>query len=625
MNGTASSTKLPFFHQVVVSPDFNTPVAGTLYRLSESYWSFNPEKAYVVSVVNKSDRLATIDTEKKPSWITTALKILACVTIIPIILLGIKALVRFIHPIHVEQRPLSPSQFTNVAANSSPPTTSSSSSNVSSNHSTDEYDSRPSPSNSTSSTPTPESSEEDLAALGEFENGEDRPSKAPKKVSFIDELPVDDCGYVTLSTMPVHLTQVLNDETKESLWEKAVEAEKNGNHESAMLYYIDYALVSSEDDTWGEKGKIAVQKSLELHVQLYKEDLLIDVNGDDREKFFELIRIVRDKREIDPRRISEILAKTIPLKVQFSVIPPIVPLPETVRPIYQLIGPFTAAIHSRQNNRSTQEDTYLISEFQIEQQNQNPVPAYFFGVFDGHGGTKCADYVRDKIIDELKRTFSYYTDLSDFAIFNSLKRACVVLNQKWSESPLSREQSGTTASMALIVNNTLWFFNVGDSRAILAKGDTVIQGSVDAKPTDPQFIRGILKRGGYLSNNGGWRLGGTLALARAFGDKGADGITARPKISKHDLKDLKADENNFLVIASDGLWDVFGSRQAAETIQQTIPGLDRKPTVEELAFYLTETSSNQQKGDNCTVLTVNLTPNPAQKSIEEKESLQTVS
>jgi len=293
-------------------------------------------------------------------------------------------------------------------------------------------------------------------------------------------------------------------------------------------------------------------------------------------------------------------------------------LPDTLKPISQIIGPYTAAVHSRQNDRPAQEDAYLISEFQIEQVDQAPVQAYLFGVFDGHGGSKCANFISNHIVQELKTTFTYYSDLSDFAIYNSLKRVCVVLNQKWIDGVSHREQSGSTASMALIVNNTLWFFNVGDSRGIFCAGNTVIQSSVDAKPTDPHFLRGILKRGGYISNTLGWRLGGTLAIARAFGDKGAEGITARPKILKHALKDLNPEENNFLVIASDGLWDVFGSQQAADTIKQNIPGLDRKPTVEELAFYLTEISAAHMRRDNCTTITVNLTPKLEQARAEEK-------
>ncbi|OGN58689.1 MAG: hypothetical protein A3C42_01330 [Chlamydiae bacterium RIFCSPHIGHO2_02_FULL_45_9] len=49
-------------------------------------------------------------------------------------------------------------------------------------------------------------------------------------------------------------------------------------------------------------------------------------------------------------------------------------------------------------------------------------------------------------------------------------------------------QSGTTATVAMILDGKLWTANVGDSRTILDNG---IQLSEDAKPTDTHYRKGI--------------------------------------------------------------------------------------------------------------------------------------
>ena len=51
------------------------------------------------------------------------------------------------------------------------------------------------------------------------------------------------------------------------------------------------------------------------------------------------------------------------------------------------------------------------------------------------------------------------------------------------------------------------------------------------------------------------RVGGSLAVTRAFGDHSLkrDGVTAKPFINKHAIRPF----DKFLVIASDGVWDVL--------------------------------------------------------------------
>ena len=58
--------------------------------------------------------------------------------------------------------------------------------------------------------------------------------------------------------------------------------------------------------------------------------------------------------------------------------------------------------------------------------------------------------------------------------------------------------------------------------------------------------------GGIIFEN---RVGGSLAITRAFGDHSLkkDGVIAKPFINKHVLRST----DKFIVIATDGVWDVM--------------------------------------------------------------------
>lgn len=60
-------------------------------------------------------------------------------------------------------------------------------------------------------------------------------------------------------------------------------------------------------------------------------------------------------------------------------------------------------------------------------------------------------------------------------------------------------RGGSTAVTAILVNRTkLWVANIGDSRGVLAKGQQVLQLTIDH---DPNTERGSIEnRGGFVSN-----------------------------------------------------------------------------------------------------------------------------
>ncbi len=102
--------------------------------------------------------------------------------------------------------------------------------------------------------------------------------------------------------------------------------------------------------------------------------------------------------------------------------------------------------------------------------------------------------------------------------------------------------------------------------------------SEDHKPDNMGELARIEAAGGFVEDG---RVRGILSLSRALGDLeyklnrkipvGAQMITCVPEISKVDL----LNEDKFLIIACDGIWDCLTSQQCVDTLAKGIK--TRKP------------------------------------------------
>lgn len=69
--------------------------------------------------------------------------------------------------------------------------------------------------------------------------------------------------------------------------------------------------------------------------------------------------------------------------------------------------------------------------------------------------------------------------------------------------------------------------------------------------------------GGRVIHWGRWRVEGVLAVSRAIGDARLKPyVTAEPDIVEHDV----TDDDMFLVVASDGVWDTMSSDLVAKFV-----------------------------------------------------------
>lgn len=188
----------------------------------------------------------------------------------------------------------------------------------------------------------------------------------------------------------------------------------------------------------------------------------------------------------------------------------------------------------------------------------------FYGVFDGHGGKDAAQFVRDNLPRVIVEDSDFPVELEKV-----ITRSFVETDAAFAKTCSLRSSlaSGTTALTAMIFGRSLLVANAGDCRAILSRCGAAIEMSKDHRPCCAKERRRIESLGGYVDDG---YLNGQLGVTRALGDWHLEGLkdegerggplSAEPELK---LTTLTKDDE-FLIIGSDGIWDVFTNQNAVD-------------------------------------------------------------
>jgi serine/threonine protein phosphatase PrpC len=120
----------------------------------------------------------------------------------------------------------------------------------------------------------------------------------------------------------------------------------------------------------------------------------------------------------------------------------------------------------------------------------------FFGVYDGHGGATCADFLRDSLHQYIIKDASFPSNPRE-----ALKNGFEAAEQQFLEYAQNmNDHSGSCALVLLIVGDMCYVANVGDSRAIMSGdgGKKVFPLSRDHKPLDELEHKRIIENGGKI-------------------------------------------------------------------------------------------------------------------------------
>ncbi|XP_052190567.1 probable protein phosphatase 2C 47 [Diospyros lotus] len=231
-----------------------------------------------------------------------------------------------------------------------------------------------------------------------------------------------------------------------------------------------------------------------------------------------------------------------------------------------------------------------------------PSPGAFYGVFDGHGGVDAASFTRKNILKFIVED-SHFPARVKRAIRNAFVKADYTL----ADAKSLDKSSGTTALTAFMLGRTMLIANAGDSRAVLGKRGRAVELSKDHKPNCTSERLRIEKLGGVIYDG---YLNGQLSVARALGDwhlKGPKG-SMYPLSSEPELEEIVlSEEDEFLIMGCDGLWDVMSSQCAVTIVRKE---LMQHNDPEKCSRLLVREALKRNTCDNLTVLVICFSPDP---------------
>ncbi|KFK41198.1 hypothetical protein AALP_AA2G098200 [Arabis alpina] len=183
----------------------------------------------------------------------------------------------------------------------------------------------------------------------------------------------------------------------------------------------------------------------------------------------------------------------------------------------------------------------------------------FFGVYDGHGGGKAAEFVAENLhknVLEMMKNCKEKVEKEE-----AFKAAYLSTDRDFLQEGVV---SGACSVTALIQDQEMIVSNLGDCRAVLCRGRVAEALTTDHKAGRDDERKRIENQGGYVEfHRGAWRVHGILAISRSIGDAHLKKwVVAEPETRILELKQ----DMEFLVLASDGLWDVVSNQEAVDTV-----------------------------------------------------------
>lgn len=250
------------------------------------------------------------------------------------------------------------------------------------------------------------------------------------------------------------------------------------------------------------------------------------------------------------------------------------------------------SVYCKRGRREAMEDRYkaLVSL-------QGNTKQAFFGVFDGHGGAQAAEFASENlarnILDEVDRR-------GKDEIEEAVKHGYLNTDSEFLKQDLC---GGSCSATALIREGKLIVSNAGDCRVVVSRGGIAEALTSDHRPSREDEKRRIEALGGYVDcHHGVWRILGSLAVSRGIGDRTLKKwVTAEPETNIVSI----VPELEFLIIASDGLWDKVSNQEAVDIARPSCIGIE-KPELLPVCKKLVELSVSRGSVDDVSVILIQL-------------------
>ncbi|PON53528.1 Protein phosphatase [Trema orientale] len=171
----------------------------------------------------------------------------------------------------------------------------------------------------------------------------------------------------------------------------------------------------------------------------------------------------------------------------------------------------------------------------------------------------------------------------------------------------------------LFVTRSLLVANAGDCRAVLSRCGRAVELSRDHRPCCKKERMRVESLGGYVDDG---YLNGQLGVTRALGDWHIEGMKEMgdkgPLSAEPELKLITlTKDDEFLIIGSDGIWDVFSNQNAVDFARRR---LQDHNDVKLCCKQIVEEAMTRGATDNLTVVLVSFHLEPPPPVVVEKRT-----
>jgi len=264
-------------------------------------------------------------------------------------------------------------------------------------------------------------------------------------------------------------------------------------------------------------------------------------------------------------------------------------------------GGYDVSVRALKGNRVYMEDEYYVSN-----------GGRFAAVFDGHGGGGVSAFLRDGLYGKISKhltahntanqnnntnkittqslceeadddklllsSSNFSSDSSLRAIVRSIRSAFVEVDDEILKMDDLHYQGSTALAIWLHENptsgqRTLLSANIGDSRAVLSRNGRAVNLTRDHKPDDEIERKRLISLGEEIEWDDYCQVHRirNLSLSRAVGDRYAKpAVSGEVEIQLLPLSESGEKKDKFVVLASDGLWDVMTSQECVDFIQDCL-------------------------------------------------------
>jgi protein phosphatase 2C family protein 2/3 len=247
--------------------------------------------------------------------------------------------------------------------------------------------------------------------------------------------------------------------------------------------------------------------------------------------------------------------------------------------------------------------------------------ASYFGVFDGHGGDEVSQLLEREVPDRLKALLAKEKRFSERAVKRAVRAAYLGIDKDLIDGRFStgaRHFAGSTATSVVLTADEVIVGHVGDSRAIASVRGKCVALTEDHKPQDPEEMRRGKAAGQEvwmrsLLGMEQWRVG-PLAMSRSIGDVLLKKNPKLPQeqqavIATPSFKVLKADDVDFMVLGSDGVFEVMENDAVHDFVSERIhDGMGLAKICTELCHSCVSRNPNKREQfigrDNMTIIIV---------------------